>query len=140
MAAAASPILTSSLDSSSRQNACPNEVVVLVCHVSQTGLLQWGVESFVTIGSNHISCSDSHSPGDSCTEMEFQYFNATLVSFQPNPNTPTRGDVTSNLAIILNSNTTGKHIYCSNGFVSQDEAPNKAFNIGGEYDITMTSL
>ena len=130
-------LLTSSLEADNREAVCPNERVELTCHVAFRGILQWAVESFVTIGSSEIVCTALTSPGESCSNTVFLYFNATLTSFQPIAGPGEQGNITSSLTIIANSYTTGKLIYCSNGRLSQNESPNTLFHIGGNYRLIL---
>ena len=101
------------------------------------GILQWAAESFVTIGSSEIVCTALTSPGESCSNTVFLYFNATLTSFQPITGPGEQGNITSSLTITANSYTTGKLIYCSNGRLSQNESPNTLFHIGGNYRLIL---
>ena len=49
--------------------------------------------------------------------------NVTLISADQSPLHPDLGNVSSQITVLVTSNTLGKHVYCGNGRLREDEAP-----------------
>ena len=114
------------LSSSQHDNGvCIGERVIFTCTVTGIGLVQWAVESLNTLDSTTIVFRiHEDEPGSVLVPDPFsEVVNVTLISADQSPLHPELGNVSSQITVLVTSNTLGKHVYCGNGRFREDEAP-----------------
>ena len=114
------------LASSQHDNGgCIGERVIFTCSVTGIGRVEWAVESLNTLSENIIVFRIyEDEPGSVLDPDPFpEVVNVTLISADQDPEHNDLGNVSSQITVIVTSNTLGKHVYCGNGRFGEDEAP-----------------
>ena len=92
------------------------------CTVTGPGVLLWVVESINTFDMSGIIFSVADRPGvvpDPYPEV----INVTLISTVQSPDHALLGDLTSEITVLVTSNTLGKRVYCSDGQHREEGSP-----------------
>ena len=84
------------------------------CTVTGPGVLLWVVESINTFDTNNILFLVADEPGV-VSDPYPEVVNVTLISVVQSPDHPLLGDLTSEITVLITSNTLGKRVYCSDG-------------------------
>ena len=89
------------------------------------GIVQWAVESLNTLSENNIIFRIyEDEPGSVLVPDPFpEVVNVTLISADQSPLHLALGNVSSQITVLVTSNTLDKHVYCGNGQLREDEAP-----------------
>ena len=114
--------LTSSQDDN---GVCIGDRVIFTCTVTEIGRVEWAVESLNTLSSTTIVFRiHEDEPGSVLVPDPFpEVVNVTLISADQSPLHPELGNVSSQITVLVTSNTLDKHVYCGNGRLREDEAP-----------------
>ena len=90
---------------------CIGDRVVFTCTVTGSGALLWAVESLFSFNEPITFNVFDHEPG-TVPDPFPEVFNVTLVNSVQNSTHPGRGNLTSEITILVTSTTPGKHVYC----------------------------
>ena len=90
--------------------------IVFTCTVTGSGALLWAVESLFSFNDIY------HEPG-TVPDPFPKVFNVTLVNSVQNSTHPGRGNLTSEITILVTFTTLGKHVYCSDGNTLVNNSP-----------------
>ena len=113
------------MEGADRNVACWNERVVFTCNVTVGGELQWAIESYNELGrAPFVRFTVLDAPSRSMTH---DFFNVTLTWVDQH----SIGTFTSILTMFATNGTIGKTVYCSNGVLGSDRAPNATVHVGG---------
>ena len=89
------------------------------CTVIGPGVLLWVVESINTFDILFLVADKPGVEPDPYAEV----VNVTLISVVQSPDHPLLGDLTSEITVIVTSNTLGKQVYCSDGQHREEGSP-----------------
>ena len=123
------PLLTSSLEAEGRTSACLGEWVVFTCSVEMSGILQWAVEPYHSIGGDPIVFTVDDDIGHTVSGGSGQ-FTATLTSKMEH--NVYWGNLSSSLTVLAAYTLHNKTIHCSDGFLDQAQSPHLLLTIGGK--------
>ena len=101
---------------------CIGDRVVFTCTVTGSGALLWAVESLFSFNEPITFNVFDHEPG-TVPDPFPEVFNVTLVNSVQNSTHPGRGNLTSEITILVTSTTLGKHVYCSDGNTLASNSP-----------------
>ena len=100
--------------------ACIGDQVSISCTVTETGILQWALEPFF-----HNSQVDvvHHVSGTVLTDSIPYVVNITVVSVERRSLHSQLGNLSSIITVRVTQSTIGKHVHCSNGYISLEKSP-----------------
>ena len=101
---------------------CFGDRYVFQCTVTGPGILLWVIESINTFDTNDIVFDVANKPGV-VTDNYPEVFNVTLISAVRSPDHPLLGNLTSEITVLVTSNTLGKRVYCSDGRHREEGSP-----------------
>ena len=122
--------LSFSLDGSNRAAACPGETVVYSCTVSNTGLLQWAVESFHRLEGDSILFTIQNDAVGTIVHQQRGLLIANVSHVTPNGGP--WGNITSTLVIMAHDDFDNKRVWCGNGGVDEANSPCFLHQYGSE--------
>ena len=128
------------LTSSQHDNGvCIEDRVIFTCSVTGIGRVEWAVQSLNTFREDIIVFRiHEDEPGSVLDPDPFpEVVNVTLISADQSPLHPDLGNVSSQITVLVTSNTLDKHVYCGNGRLKEDEAPSKDLNLPGSLLLSL---
>ena len=96
------------------------------CAVTGSGVLTWAVESINTLTTNPIILNVAFNEADIQPDPYPEVSNVTLVSAAQDPDYPFLGNLTSEITILVTTNTLGKQVYCGDGRQGEEGSPSIA--------------
>lgn len=121
----------------SEAGVCIVDHVTFRCTTTGPGVLQWAVETLIFLGDVNININVAEN--ESGIVLVSEVINITLISVEQDSTQLDLGNITSDLKILVNSTTLGKHVYCSDGHHGLNKSPSiiinsrsKCYTIHGE--------
>ena len=102
---------------------CIGDRVVFRCTVIGPPLLQWVVESINTFNTKPIQFNVVTDMPGTIPDPFPEVTNVTLISVVQDTENPFQGALISEITVLVTSNTLGKHVYCSDGQLGEQETP-----------------
>ena len=102
--------------------ACIGDQVSISCTVTQTGILQWALEPFFS-REYRAQFDLRHTSGTVLTGQTPDVVTITLVSVERGSLHSQQGNLSSIITVRVTPTTIGKHVHCSNGYISLEESP-----------------
>ena len=104
--------------------------MVYTCTVTNTGVLQWAVESFHRLEGDSILFTIQTDPVGRVVQEEEGLLIANVTKITPN--ILHWGNITSTLTIMAHLRFNNKRVWCSNGGVNETSSPCMLNHYGGE--------
>lgn len=117
---------------SKKEGICIGELVSIRCTVTETGTLQWAVESLFNRQDRVEFIAFQDVAGDVFPSPSFEVVNITLISVEQNQNSE-KGNLTSLIIINVTLNTIGKRVYCGDGSISLEQSSSVVINSSSEF-------
>ena len=102
---------------------CFGDRVVFRCTVTGPGVLKWAIESINTLATTPIKMNVALNGTDVQPSPYPEVSNVTLVTAVQDPDYPFLGNLTSEITILVTTNTLGKQVYCGDGRQSEEGSP-----------------
>ena len=103
---------------------------MFTCSVEMSGILQWAVESYHSIGGDPIVFTINDNVGHIVSGGNGQ-FNATLTSKMQHD--VYWGNISSTLTVLADYTLHNKMIHCSDGILDEAQSPYLLLTIGGRW-------
>ena len=102
---------------------CIGGQVSISCTVTERASLQWALEPLFNKSDRVDFNAVEGVPGTVLSDPIPDVINITLISVERKSPNSQRGNLTSLITVKVTHNTIGKHVHCSNGYISLEESP-----------------